>query len=149
MVVPTTTENGDYYFDMTTPSDLLLVKFNQDWNITESKFISQEPDDVETFVTGFRVHNGYFFITYKQGHREDSEWSYVLRLKAYDQGFNLVLSDIVKKATNRESLRSSLEVTDDRIYVGLSAGLGPSPPGAPPAIGGVGERKAEIYVYKW
>jgi len=150
MIVPTTTESGDYYFDMTTLSDLLLVKFNQDWQIGESKFISQEPDDVETFVTGFQVHNGYFVITYKQGYKEGSEWSYVLRLKAYDQDFNLVLSDIVREAASRgESLKSSLEITDDRIYVGVAAGQGPPPLGVPISTRSVVGQTAEIYVYEW
>ena len=150
MIVPTTTESGDYYFDMTTPSDLLLVKLNQDWQIVESKFISQEPDDVETFVTGFQVYNGYFFITYKQGYKEGSKWAYVLRLKVYDQNFNLVLSDIVRKATCRgESLKSSLEVTDDRIYVGVAAGQGPPPPGVLISRRSVVGQIAEIYVYEW
>jgi len=149
MVVPTTTESGDYFESMVTPSNLLLVKLNQGWEIVDSKFISQEPDNAN-FVTGFQVHNGYFFITYKQGYKEGSKWSYVLRLKAYDQNFNLVLSDIVRKAVSRgESLKSSLEVTDDRIYVGVAAGQGPPPPVVPISTRSVVGQTAKIYVYEW
>ena len=130
MVVPSTSEEGAFLVDVITPSDLVLVKLDTNWNILKSKVISQEPGDVENFVTGFQVHNGYFFISYKQGYQVASEWAFVSPLKVYDQNLNLAFSEIVKKAEGKgESLKSSLEVTDDRVYIGYSAGQGPPPPG--------------------
>jgi hypothetical protein len=153
MVVPTTTKSGYYFESMTTPSDLLLIKFNQDWKIVKSYPISEDPDDVETFVTGFQIYGSYFFITYKQGYKQGSKWIFFSPLKVYDQDLNLVLSEIVKKASGKgESLRSSLEVTADRIYVGHSGGQGPPPPNFPEnnySTGNIGTQTAEIYIYEW
>ncbi|MFQ6089712.1 MAG: hypothetical protein ACE5K0_12545, partial [Candidatus Methanofastidiosia archaeon] len=142
MVVPTTTGNGDYPESMATPSDLLLVKLDKDWKIVESNNLSQDHEDIETFVLGFEIYNGLFFVTYKQG------MPFVCPLKVYDQNLNLVSSKIVKETSTRESLRSALEVTDDRIYVGLSAGQGPPPPGAKIKSTSREPGTAEIYVYE-
>ncbi|MFQ6083707.1 MAG: hypothetical protein ACE5WD_10140 [Candidatus Aminicenantia bacterium] len=147
MVVPTTTKSGNYFESMATPSDLLLVKLDKNWEIVKSENLSEDHDDIETFVLGFEIHKGLFFVTYKQG------MPFVCPLKVYDQNLNLVSSKIVKKASGKgESLRSALDVTDDRIYVGLSAGQGPPPPGFPEnnySVGNIGAQTAEIYIYEW
>jgi hypothetical protein len=147
MIVPTTSENGTFFLDVTTPSDLLMVKLNQNWEIVESKLVSEDPDDVETFVTGFQAHGDYFFITYKKGYEQESGWEFVSPLKIYDENFTFVLSETVKNASEGESLRSSLEVTDDRIYIGHSGGQGPPPPGASTSTKSIEAQTAEIYVY--
>jgi hypothetical protein len=123
MLVPTTSRNGSYAENMATPSDLLLVQFDKNWELVKYNNLSQDHDDIETFVLGFEIYNDLFFITYKQG------MPFVCPLNVYDQNFNPILSEIIKEAIKGESLRSALDVRDDRIYIGLSAGQGPSPPG--------------------
>lgn len=144
MVVPTTSKSGNYVENMATPSDLLLIKFDKNWKIVKTQNLSQNHEDIETFVLGFQIHQDLFFVTYKQG------MPFVCPLNVYDQNHNLVSSTIVRKAAGRgESLRSALEVTDDRIYVGLERGQGPPPPGAKDKFGSSGESPvAEIYIYE-
>ena len=120
MVVPTSTESGNYFESMVTPSDLLLIKLNQAWEIVDSKFISQEPDSAN-FATGFQVHNDYFLITYKQGYKEGSEWAFVSPLKVYDQDFNLVFR---RTCINKIRYRTRIKIliTIQEMPLGLHGG---------------------------
>ncbi len=141
MIVPTTSKEGSYSVDMATPSDLLLVKFDKDWKIVEYKNLSQNHDDIETFVLGFKIYNGIFLVTYKKG------MPFAGVLNIYDQNFNLALSNTVKEGGEA---RSALEITDNRIYVGFSGGQGPPPPGAKNKFQGKQSSespKAEIYIF--
>lgn len=146
MLVPTTEKSGDYFEAMVTPSELLLVKLDQDWKIIEYKTISQEPDNAN-FATGFQACNDYFFVTYKQGYQEASGWTFVSPIKVYDQDLNLVFFEIVKEGASGEPLKSSLEIVDDRVYIGHAAGAGPAPPGAPRSAS-TEPQTVEIYIYE-
>ncbi len=143
MIIPTTSKSGFYPVDVVTPSDLLLIKFDKNWKIIETKNLSQSHEDIETFVTGFKVYKGLFFVTYKRG------IPFVSPLEIYDMNFNPILSEIVKEGGEG---RSALEVTNGRIYVGFSGGRGPPPPGAKHKFqqNQFSEpKKAEIYIYEF
>ncbi|MEK7449552.1 MAG: hypothetical protein AAB019_08725 [Planctomycetota bacterium] len=143
MIVPTTSKSGSYAIDMTTPSDLLLLQFDKNWKIVKYKNLSQNHEDIETFVTGFKIYKDFFLVTYKKG------MPFVGLLNIYDQNFNLVLSETVKE---KGEGRSALEITDGRIYVGFSGGQGPPPPGAKnkfPKNQSSKPPKAEIYIFEF
>ncbi|MFQ5892055.1 MAG: hypothetical protein ACE5HW_04605, partial [Candidatus Methanofastidiosia archaeon] len=114
------------------PSDIVLVKLNDNWQVVESRIISADPEYNETYVTGFKTDGTYYYLTYneiKMGVEFRSP------LKIYDNDFNLVKTEIVKtmsmKGKRGYGLRPSLEVIDDRIFLGNNE-----------------ERKAEIYIYE-
>jgi len=143
MIVPTTSKSGSYFVDMATPSDLLLVQFDKNWKVVKYKNLSQNHDDIETFILGLKIYKGLFLITYKQG------MPFVGLLNIYDQNFNLMLSETVKEGGET---RSALEITDNRIYVGFSGGQGPPPPGAKNKFQGnqsLEPPKAEIYILSY
>jgi len=119
---------------MTTPSDLLLVQFDKDWKIVKYKNLSENHDDIETFITGFKIYKGLFLVTYRKGK------PFVAPLNIYDSNFNLLLSKIIKE----EEGKSALEITDDRIYVGFSGGQGPQYPSQSSET-----PKAEIYIFEF
>lgn len=152
MVIPTTSEEGNFPVDMAAPSDLLMVKLNPKWQVIESKRITDTPGDVATFVTGFQAREGCFFVTYKQG---SPQRGFVSPLKIYDENFKLLHSETVRTATNRgESLKSSLAVTDRYLYVGYGIGEGPPPPTAsggsrPQSLDAKRQpQEAVVYVYE-
>ncbi|MFQ6087666.1 MAG: glycosyl hydrolase 53 family protein [Candidatus Methanofastidiosia archaeon] len=118
--------------DLAYPSDIVLVKLNDNWQIVESKIISANPEYNETYVTGFKTDGIYYYLTYneiKMGVEFRSP------LKIYDNDFNLLKTEIVKSMSMRGKggygLRPSLEVTDDRIFLGNNE-----------------ERNAEIYIFE-
>jgi hypothetical protein len=107
-----------------TPSDILIVKLDTDWKIKESKIISTDnadPNDTETYVTGFQADENNFYLTYNQVNIPKIDTEFRSPLKIYDKEFNLLLEEIVKvKSENEAGLRPSLEVTEDRIFIGHS-----------------------------
>ncbi len=143
LIVPTTSKSGSFSVDMTAPSDLLLAQFDKDWKLVKSTNLSQNHDDIETFVTGFKIYKGLFLVTYKKG------MPFVGLLNIYGKDFNLLLSETVKEGGEA---RSALEITDNRIYVGFSGGQGPSPPGVKNTLQGSQSsepQRAEIYIYEF
>ena len=132
MVVPTTVE-GVAKADILTPSDLLLVKLDSDWQIIETKFISQDANDAETFATGFEEKDGYYFLTYMRNQLNPVEFSAVL--KVFDQNFDLVTSTTVKKTQpGKDSVeKPDLAVSGDKIFVALAT---------------LNDPQIEIYVYE-
>lgn len=144
--------NG-YYF-MVIPSmkgaaslDLFLLKFDMNWQIVNYRFISQSPKD-EYFVTGMQVDGDCFYIVYKEG--EISDASSILKI--FDNEFNEIISETVKKVEVKgESLRPSLSVNNEKIYIGLPTGGGPPPPASASRTFGTGAgetRKASIYIFE-
>jgi hypothetical protein len=124
MALPTTT--GPVLFeeiDLMAYSDILMVRLGTNWQIQESRMISQEPDDSESYVSGFKINGSYFYLTYNQL-KFSQEWNSVLKI--YDMDFNLVWTEIVKSITPEPGarLRPSLEIAEDRILLGNSNGNG-------------------------
>ncbi len=138
MAIPTTVGPAGPIANI-TPSDIVVVKFDNNWNIKESRIISTDngdPDDAETYVTGFQADRNNFYLTYLQINIPKINTEFTAPLKVYDSNFNLILNEIVKTKNPDESgCRPSLEVTGERIFVGHSAGK-------------QGDGNAEIYLYK-
>lgn len=63
LVIPTTVGKVTMNVDLAVPSDLIMVKFDQNWKIVESKVISADPHYTETYVTGFKIDGNHFYIT--------------------------------------------------------------------------------------
>ncbi len=138
MLLPTSTKSLATTVDVLAPADLLLVELDSNWQILDSRFLSQEPNDVETHATGFKIHNGQLLIAYKQVKTVPGGLQFQVPLKIFEEDHSLVLTELVKvvasgPGTHRGATeaKSSLEVTDARIYVGLQSGAA-----------------AEIYVYE-
>lgn len=133
IAVPTTVANEvKIELDLAIPSDIVLVKLDENWKIAGSKVISCEPDDVETYITGFDTDGRYFYLTYNQllfGREMSSP------LKIYDKDFNLIFSKKIKSITPRKGLglRPSLEVSQDKIFLGNDGG---------------DRRSAKVYIYE-
>ncbi|MFZ2603204.1 MAG: hypothetical protein WAX79_04290 [Candidatus Omnitrophota bacterium] len=87
---------------------------------------------METYITGFDTDGRYFYLTYNQllfGKEMSSP------LKIYDKDFNLIFSKKIKSITPRKGLelRPSLEVSQDKIFLGNDGG---------------DRRSAKVYIYE-
>lgn len=113
MVLPTTNgESGGLAIN--TISDILMVKFDSDWNLLESKVISDDHDDIERYVTGFAADDGYFFVAYNQ--RKGNRLS--APLKVFDCNFNL----IYKTSLASGVVNPDICARDNHVTVGISHG---------------------------
>jgi hypothetical protein len=138
MAVPTTVGPAGPIANI-TPSDIVVVKLDKNWNVKESKNISidnADPDDAETYATGFQADNNNFYLTYLQINIPKINTEFTAPLKVYDRNFNLILNEKIRvKKPDESGCRPSLEVIGERIFVGHSAGK-------------QGDGNAEIYFYK-
>ena len=126
MVTPTTVGEVRVEAALATPSDIVLVKFDKNWKILWSKTISAEPDDTETYVTGFKMDKNRLYITYNQ-----RKFGISSPLKIYDHKFHQLRKVKVASLGRRkkrlrpsfgEGLRPSLDVFGNRIFLGNNEG---------------------------
>ncbi|MHB0969782.1 MAG: hypothetical protein ACYC7A_15125 [Thermoanaerobaculia bacterium] len=68
IVTPTTTGDGNIIdtVEWTAPSDILMVKLNEQWDVVETKIIAQEDGYTEGDVTGLQSDRVYCYVTYCQ-----------------------------------------------------------------------------------
>jgi hypothetical protein len=110
------------------PSDILMVKLDERWNVVDSKIIAEKERYTEAFVTVLMSDDYHFYITYNQVILREGMASVI---KIYDKQWNSVHSEEYKTVKGRARLRPSMFVTSDRIYAGNNSG----------------DTSAEIYVY--
>jgi hypothetical protein len=138
MVLPTTVGPAAPIANITA-SDIVVVKLDKNWNVIESKIVSEDnanPLDAETYVTGFKADESFFYITYLKINIPKIDTEFFAPLNIYDKNFNLVKSEIIRSRKPSEpGLRPSLEVKGNIIFVGHSAGK-------------LARGDAEIYIYK-
>ena len=123
---------GDYYFALpttvgeqvnsfanSTPSDIVLVRLDSDWNIRESKTISGEPGDTEFYISNLQYDNGYFYMCYRRTAERFSSM-----LKIYDQDFSLVLTEELNGGDSAPGAwaRTSILATGGQLIAGLGLG---------------------------
>lgn len=127
MVLPTTVGQGSNEFD--TPSDILLVKFNNNWDIVESEILSENHADIERYMAGFEMDEKYLYLAYNL--KDDNGLS--IPLKIYDNNYNLIL---VEKILAKYGVMD-VEITDDKIFAGISSSF-------------IGDKEfnSDVYVYK-
>lgn len=139
MVIATTVGNAGV-IDFLTPSDLVVVKLDANWNVKETKNISTDKSsqtDAETYITGFKADSENFYLTYIQIDIPNIDnGGFAAPLRIYDKNFNLVVNEKVRtKQSGEPGLRPSLELRDDTIFVGHDSGS-------------LGTGNAEVYIYK-
>jgi len=123
MILPTSVGAKDITskIDNLAPSDILMVKLNNNWQIIDSKIISADKDVIENYVMGFDFDDEYFYIGYKHIPQPISTMTGMLKI--YDKEFNLVIEEEVKTIIPDKNLpdniRMSLEVSDDKIYYSM------------------------------
>ena len=138
MLVSSTTVAGAFLQENVTPSDLLLVDLDWNFQVQGSHWLTDEPANMAAFATGLQEHNGNTVVTYRFGEPAGNDFAFNVSLQVHGTDFGLLHEEVVRQADGpAEELRSSLAVRDDRIYVGLGTGMGPTL-----------DSKAVVYVYE-
>jgi hypothetical protein len=120
LALPTTVGEPRQDFAAITPSDIVVVRLDADWNIRESKVVSADPGDTEFYVSGLQFRDGLFYMCYNK--RDGGRFSNML--KVYDEDFNLVYSQELSGSDSGPGAggRVSILATGDQLI----AGLGPN-----------------------
>jgi hypothetical protein len=138
MVLPTTVGKAQPVANI-TPSDIIAAKFGPDWNIEWAKNISTDNSsetDAETYITGFEADNKHYYLVYNQIDIPNIETKFEAPLKIYDKEFNLVKTENTRsRQAGEPGLRPSLEVHENKIFVGHSTGK-------------TGKGTAEVHLYE-
>lgn len=139
MVIATTVSKAGV-IDLLTPSDLVIVKLDANWNVKEARNISTDKSsqtDAENYITGFKADSENFYLTYIQIDIPNIDrGGFTAPLKIYDKNFNLVVNEKVRtKQSGEPGLRPSLELRGDTIFVGHDSGA-------------LSKGNAEVYIYK-
>lgn len=125
IVTPTTTGDGNIIdtVEWTAPSDILMVKLNEQWDVVETKIIAQEAGYTEGYVTGLQSDRLYYYVTYCQvilGEEFSST------IKIFDKRWNALITKkyaSLQGMTGKDGgLRPSIEVTQNGVYAGNNAG---------------------------
>lgn len=101
--------------------DLVVLRFDADWQETGfRKVIAAEPDN-EMFPTGFKYVDGRFYLTHLRHITRETEGfgpgqTGSVQLKVFDREFNL-LAEIRVTDEGEQADHPTVEVVDDRIYV--------------------------------
>jgi len=125
--------------DDAVESDILLVKLKPDWTVSSVSTISAEPDDRETYISGFKTSGKAFFMAYRRMLGSPPQGEQRSQIKVFDMNFNLLHTEVVKTSVWGPSggeTRPSLEVSGDMVFSGQSGGKG------------LGKGNAEIYIYR-
>lgn len=110
--------------DPSATSNIALIRLDTNWTLnsqTDVKIISAEPNDKEFYVSGFDTDGKYFYATYVQ----IASGAHMAILKIFDMNYNLVQKLAVKSIVAQPGggeIRPSLEVRENRIFSGQSAG---------------------------
>ena len=100
--------------DILSPTDVVIVKFDTNWNIIESKTIPGDiEDDADSYLTAFDLDEKYYYLSYKHATFDDGT-KFDTPLKVYDMNYNLVAS-----ASHEGNGRPYLVVDDNLIYYAL------------------------------
>ncbi|MBA4406752.1 hypothetical protein C0389_05705 [bacterium] len=124
--------------DPSAISNIALVKLDTNWKLnsqTDVKIISAEPDDKEFYVSGLNTDGNYFYVTYVQ----IASGAHMAILNVFDMNYNLIQKFTVKNIValpGGGEIRPSLEVRENRIFSGQSAGES------------IGSGNAEIILYE-
>jgi hypothetical protein len=123
-------------------SDIVLARMRQDWTIDPQnavQIISAEPNDRENYVSGFKTDGVYFYVTYKQAVGSPPSGEQIAWIKIFDKDFNLIHREKVRSTVwgpDGGEMRPSLEVLENRIFSGQSAGES------------LGSGNAQIFLYE-
>ena len=97
-----------------SPTDVVIVKLDTNWNIVDSKTIPGDiEDDAESYLTAFDLDDNYYYLSYKHATFE-SGTSFDGPLMVYDKAYNLVASVI-----HQGNPRPQLVLADGLIYYAL------------------------------
>lgn len=126
LAIPSITEDGENLPYGLVSSEIVMVKFDKDWNIKGSNSVSSKNGYSEGYIMGIRADDQNFYLTYVRTKMPNQE----LVINLYDNNLDLLKEEIVKSASFPENpmelkgelTRPSIWLHEDKLYIGNNEG---------------------------